>query len=76
MYLKTVAASFYLLQLYNAREKLFANENYAKKLERQGLPSSFGKLRGARRRILDELHEGASGIQSADKHIFFREFLF
>ena len=26
--------------------------------------------------MLDELHEGATGIQSADKHIFFREFLF
>lgn len=76
MYLKTVAASFYLLQLHNAREKLFANPGYAKKLERQGLPASLGKLRGARRRVLDELHEGATGIQSADKHIFFREFLF
>lgn len=76
MYLKTVAASFYLLQLHNAREKLFANPNYAKKLERQGLPASLGKLRGARRRVLEELHEGATGIQSADKHIFFREFLF
>ena len=62
MYLKTVAAAFYLLQLHNAREKLFANPNYAKKLERQGLPASLGKLRGARRRVLEELHEGARGI--------------
>jgi len=54
-YLRVAAARLYLEQLHNARDKLFANENYAKKLEKRGLPSTFGRLRGARKVVLDEL---------------------
>ncbi|CAL5984831.1 Vacuolar_protein sorting 35 [Hexamita inflata] len=76
LYLQSLASGVYLQQLWSSRNKLYNSSAYSKKLEKQGLPSTFGQIRASRKVILDELNELASGIQSPTRHIFYREFMF